>query len=84
MEQANGHVGRQNCYDFLIKHKSGKRHSDADSLSRATHADDPKDDPRDGDDLVVFGAAIQMEVPMAENNVNEDLMIRKIRNTGNV
>ena len=63
-------------YDFVIKHKSGKRHLDADSLSRAVHADAPSQDPRDDDDLVVLGATSQTEVPIAEINANNELSQR--------
>ena len=65
-------------YEFVIKHKSGRKHSDADSLSRAIHADLSVEDPRDKDDLIILGATSQTEVPMAEINVNEDLR-RRIR-----
>ena len=61
-------------YNFTIKHKSGKKHSDSDSLSRAVHADEPSTDPRDQDDLVVLGATSQAEVPIAEINVNGELL----------
>ena len=63
-------------YNFVIKHKSGKRHNDADSLSRAVHADPPAEDPRDRDDLVILGATAQVEVPIAELNVNEETQQR--------
>ena len=63
-------------YDFTIKYKAGKHHLDADSLSRAVHADVPSKDPRDDDDLVVLGATSQMEVLIAEINVNDELLQR--------
>ena len=63
-------------YEFSIKHKSGKRHGDADALSRAEHADAPATDPRDDEDLVVLGALVPAEVPVAELMTNEVLQDR--------
>ena len=53
-------------YDFSLKYKPGKRHGDADALSRATHGDPPYADPRDADDLVLLGAVRPADGPVID------------------
>ena len=63
-------------YDFNIKHKSGRRHGDADALLRAEHADEPVSDPRDDDDLVILGATGPTEIPLCELVTDQGLQDR--------
>ena len=50
----------------------GSTHVVSSVRDRAVHADPPAEDPRDKDDLVILGATAQVEVPLAELNINEE------------
>ena len=52
-----------NSYEFEIKHKKGKLHTDADAFSRAPHADPPK--PSVEEDIVTLGAISHMGAGLA-------------------
>ena len=57
-------------YEFNIKHKPGKLHTDADALSRAPHASAAEPPPKE-EEIIVLGACCPSEVPLAEFNALE-------------
>ena len=65
-------------YVFDIFHKSGKHHQDADSLSRAPHADPPIFHP-DEEDILIAGASCRSEISLSETVIDETFLETLIR-----
>ena len=59
-------------YDYVIKHKPGRKHTDADALSRAPHADEARPEEEE-ENLFVLGAMTYGEVPLSEMESDDDV-----------